>query len=111
MLAKQAQNSKEEAYVQLDKTQIYRIGVGARVNPPSTSSFFMEVIIKLSAENDEVDLQRLENTLACLKALKARGYTLAYENGNCISCETTTAVQHPKEEYQAIKAVMQEAHL
>ena len=110
-LAKQAQNSKEkEAYQQLEKTQTYRIGVGARANPPAPS-FFVEIIINLSTENGEVDLQHLEKTLKCLKALKARRYTLTYEDGNCISCETSTAIQSPHEEYLVIKALMQQAHL
>ncbi len=111
-LSKKAQGSVEkEAYVQLEKTSTYRIGVGARANPPTLPSFFVEVIINLSTNNRQVDLQRLENTLTCLKSLKARGYALTYEDGSCISCETMSTLQNPNEEYKAIKALMQEAHL
>ena len=111
-LAKQAQDLEEkEAYIQLDKTQSYRIGMGARANPPTTPSFFVEVILNLSTERGKVDLQRLENILACLKTLKARGYTLNYEDNNYISCEKATEIQNPNKEYQAIKALMQEIHL
>jgi predicted Zn-ribbon and HTH transcriptional regulator len=111
-LAKQAQVSEEkEAYIQLDKTQSYRIGMGARANPPAMPSFFVEVILNLSTKNRNVDLQRLENILACLKTLKARGYTLICEDSNCISCETAFDIQNSNREYQAIKAVMQTINL
>ena len=111
-LSKRAQSSVEkEAYIQWERTSTYRIGVGAKANPPTLPSFFVEVIISLSTDNRQVDLQRLENTLACLKSLKARGYTLTYEDGGFISCETTGALPDPNEEYKAIKALIQEVHL
>ncbi len=111
-LSEKAQGSIEkEAYVQLKKTTTYRLGVGARAKPPNLPSFFVEVIINLSPDNRQVDLLRLENSVACLKLLKARGYTLTYEDDSCISCETTSACQDPNEEYKAIKALIQKAHL
>jgi hypothetical protein len=111
-IGKHAQVSDEkEAYVQLEKTQTYRIGVGARAHSPNISSFFIEVIIKLSSEIGKVDLRRLEKALMCLKALKARGYTLAYEDDDCISCELVTEARNPDKEYQAIKVLMQEIYL
>jgi hypothetical protein len=111
-LARHAQSSIEkEAYVQLEKTGMYRIGVGARANQSNASTFFVEVLINLSAENKEVDLQQMEDIVACLKALKLRGYSLTYEDGNCISCETKTAVEDPSQEYRIVKTLMQKAHL
>ena len=110
-LTNQAQNSKEkEAYIQLEKTKTYRIGAGARANPPSTSTLFVEVIINLSAENNEVDVRRLENALILLKQLKARGYKSTYEDGNHILCESTNNVQNPNSEYQTIRTLIQKAH-
>ncbi len=111
-LSKLAQNSKEkEVYVQLEKKRFCRIGVGARKNAPTSTSFFMEVIVNLSADDSQVDLMHLENALTCLKALKARGYALTYEGEACISCETTSAVQNPNEEFRAIKALIKEAQI
>ena len=106
-MAEEARTSKlKETYRLLEKNQTYRIGVGARANLPETSSFFVEVVLNLAAENGEVDVARLEKILAFLKAIKARGYSLTFEDGNCISCETTAAVENPSEEYFALKTMM-----
>ena len=110
-LSKRAQGSIEkEAYVQLEKTTTYRIGVGARASPSTMPSFFVEVIINLSKDR-QVDLKQLEKTLSCLKSLKDRGYTLTYEDGGSISCEITCTVEDPNEEYKTIKSLIQIAHL
>jgi hypothetical protein len=105
-LAEQAKASiHKETYRLLEKNHAYRIGVGARANLPDASSFFVEVIINLSPKNGEVDLWRLEKTLSCLKKLKTKGYSLTYEDGNCISCETTKPIQNLNEEYTALKSL------
>jgi hypothetical protein len=107
-LSQQATSSiAKEAYLQLEKTQAYRIGVGARATLPTNSSFFVEINFSLSSEDGKVDLQRLENILACLKALEARGYTLTYDDSNCISCETKENVLNPNEEYREIKVLIE----
>jgi hypothetical protein len=111
MLAKQAQVSEDkEVYVQLEKTRSFRIGMGSRAQPPMLS-FFIEVIINLSTENMEVNLQRLENIFSCLKTLKAREYTLCFEDNNCISCEKAIEQQNLDEEYRSVKTLMQKVHL
>jgi len=69
-LVKKAKTSRDkEAFKLLENTQSYRIGVGVRAASPDSLSFFIEIIIKLSTENDEVNLQRFEKTLCLLKAL------------------------------------------
>ncbi len=99
-----AQSKHKETYHLLEKNQAYRIGVGARAKMPTPPSFFVEAIINMATDG-EVNLIQLERILQCLKTLKDRGYTLTYEDGNCISCETTTSVQDPNKEYQTIKMV------
>jgi len=107
-LSEQAISSKaKEAYLQLEKKQTYRIGVGARATLPTKSSFFLEINFSLSSTDGKVDLQRLEKILACLKALEARGYMLTYDDSNCISCETKKNVQNPNEEYRTIKVLIE----
>jgi hypothetical protein len=105
-LAKQAKASPDkEAYKQLEKTSLYRIGVGARAEAGG-ASFFLEVLLALSAGSDEVDLGHLEKALNCLKTLKARGYLLTFEDNNKISCEATLKVGNPNQEYLAVKSVL-----
>ena len=105
-LVEEAKASRDkEAYKLLENTPSYRIGVGARIDSPNPPSFFIEVIVKLSTENDEVNLLRLEKTLRLLKALQTRGYSLTYEDDNSISCETTTSIHEISQEYEAAKSI------
>jgi hypothetical protein len=98
----------KEAFSMLEKNQVYRIGVGARADSTDATSFFMEVLINLTMETCKVNILRLEKTLNCLKMLQARGYSLTFEGGNCISCEKKF-VQHPDKEYATIKTTLKTA--
>ena len=95
----------KEAYQAINKTQAYRIGVGARANPPD-ASFFIEVMVNLSDETKKVDLTKLENILRFLKILQTKNYSLTYEDDNCIQCETARASQDLNEEYLAIESLL-----
>jgi len=106
-LIEEAKTSRDkEAYKLLEKTLSYRIGVGARIDSPNPPSFFIEVIVKFSTEDSEVNLPRLEKTLRLLKALQTRGYSLTYQDGNSISCETTTSINLISQEYDATKSII-----
>ena len=105
-LIEEAKTSRDkEAYKLLEKTPSYRIGVGARTELPNPT-LFIEVIVKLSTENGEVNLSRLEKALRLLKALQTRGYSLTYQDGNSISCETTTSIHEISQEYDAAKSII-----
>jgi len=105
-LCQVAKNSADkESYQLLNKTQGYRVGVGARVTPPGTS-FFIEVIVNLSDESKKVDLTKLESILRFLRILQTKNYSLTYEDDNCIQCETTRASQDLNEEYLSIEALL-----
>ncbi len=106
-LAKEARVSKnKETYQLIEKNQIYRIGVGARTDSTDTPSFFIEILISLSAGSGKVDLSHLEKALTCLKTLQSKGYLLAYEDGNSVSCEKKR-LQDLNEEYLAVKSILQ----
>lgn len=96
---------EKEAYRQLEKTATYRIGVGARVNSSDDLSFFLEIVVKLSSENSELDLPRLEKSLAFLKVLQMRGYSITYQDNNSVSCEIKTSKQEIHEEYATAKSL------
>lgn len=98
-------STDKESYQVMHKTQLYRIGVGARVTSPD-ASFFIEVIINLSDETKKVDLTKLENTTRFLRILQTRKYTLNYEDENCIQCETTKSSKDLNEEYLSIKKLL-----
>jgi hypothetical protein len=105
-LKEAALKSKEkEAYRQLHKTSTYRIGVGARADQSQSDvpSFFLEIIIKLSKENSELNLPRLERTLKFLKTLQTRGYSITCQDNNSVSCEIQTSNLEIHQEYTATK--------
>jgi hypothetical protein len=92
----------KEAYKQLEKNEIFRVGVGARANSLEEPPFFIEVNIKLSKESGEVDLLKLSKALKCLKSLQAKGYSLTYQDDTCISCEKTKNPENIAEEYNEV---------
>mgnify|MGYP001187674828 CR=1 FL=1 len=106
-LAEQAKAAPhKETYKLLQKNRVYRIGAGARAAPNGTlPCFFLEALINLSSSSGEVDLSLLEKVLSCLKTLHQRGYLLAYEDGNTISCEKR-AIANLNEEYQTLQALL-----
>jgi hypothetical protein len=107
VLLKKAQDSEhKEAYKPLDRNPSFRIGVGVRLTPPNSPSFFVEILIYLCSSSSAPDLKLLENSLICLKELQARNYTLTCQDDNCISCETAVPVQNLTEEYAAVKSLI-----
>ncbi len=107
-LSEKAKASKDkEAYKLLERTLAYRIGVGSRITSSDTPTYFVEIVINLGKGDDKVDVTHLEKARICLKDLKSLNYSLTYEEGNSITCETTKTAEELNDEYQAVKQVMQ----
>jgi len=96
----------KEAYKMLDKTRSYRIGVGTKVDSPTSPSFFIEVIIKLSPENGKVNLQRLRRMLISLEALQKEGYILSYQDDNTVCCEKTILIYEILQQLNVAKSII-----
>ena len=109
-LLEEAETSEhQEAYRTLERRLNYRIGVGVRITPPKLPSFFVEVIIYLCPSFEIADLDVLEKSLACLKKLKAKQYTVTCQDNNCLSCETMVPAPNLAEEYREIQTLMKES--
>jgi hypothetical protein len=107
-LVKEAKSSEhKEAYRLLERDHTFRIGVGARVDSSAAPSFFIEIIISLCPNSSEVDIQNLEKILLFLKAFQARGYSLIYQDGKCISCERSLSAKSLHTEYETIKSLIE----
>jgi len=105
-LVKEAENAEhKETFKQLQRSKTFRVGIGARTETPKPS-FFIEIIINLAPGSSEVDLRHLEKTVKCLKALQARKYTLTYQDGNCIACETALEAKNLTQEYTATTTLL-----
>jgi hypothetical protein len=98
LLEKAKASEHKEAYRQIERNKTYRIGIGARVET-TTPSFFVEIIINLTLESNEVNIHHLEKTINCLKHLREKNYTLTYQDFNCISCEANIEPQNLTKEY------------
>jgi hypothetical protein len=96
----------KEAYRTVDKNQNFRIGIGVRLTSPNTPSFFIEILLHLCPSLSNVNLETLEKSVTCLKALQARNYALTCQDDNHISCEKAATVQNLAKEYAAVKALM-----
>ena len=87
-LQEEAKKSEvKEAFTVVAKMQNCRIGVGARLESPETSAFFVEVLVSLFTSHHPLNLDLVEKNLFLLRQLDERGYVLNCEEDGCISCE------------------------
>ena len=107
LIAEAASSEHKEAYKTLDRNLNYRIGVGARTAPPNPPSFFVEILIYLSRDDNKVDVRILEKSIACFKELQARNFKTVFQDDNCISCEAQVSGEKLESEYQLIKSLVQ----
>jgi hypothetical protein len=106
-LAAEAESSEhKEAYKLLYRNARFRIGSGARITSPNNPTFFLEILIHLTSENNEVDMQVLEKTTSTLKELQARNFKTTFQDNNCISCEAAVAKEKLKTEYEWAKTMV-----
>ena len=107
VLLEKAKNSEhKESYRVLERSRNYRIGIGARLEPPDQPSFFFEILVYLCPQSSKFDLQVLEKNLVFLKELQAREYSLSCQDDKCITCETTVPPQNLAAEYETIKSII-----
>lgn len=95
-----------ESYTVLEKTRHYRIGVGARLEPSGQPSYFLEVVVYLCPSASEVDTALLEKSLAFLKDLQTRSYSLSCEDDGSVSCEINASPYNLSSEYEAVKSAI-----
>ena len=107
LIAEAASSEHKEAYKMLDRSLNYRIGVGARTAPPNHPSFFVEILIHLSRDDNKADLRILERSLACLKELQARNFKTVFQDDNCVSCEAQVSGEKLESEYDLTKSLVQ----
>lgn len=97
-----------EACKTLHRGKYCRIGVGARVQSEGgETTFFFEVIVSLSSSMPQLKTAQLEKRVAILKELEKRGYFLAFDDADCVSCEITLPPQDLSSEYDAIVRLME----
>lgn len=107
LLKAEAKTSEHgESYGVLERTRNYRIGVGARLGPSGQAFYFLEVVVHLCPSASEVDTALLEKSLAFLKELQARRYSLSCEDDGSISCEIDLSPDNLDTEYEAVKSAV-----
>jgi hypothetical protein len=106
LLSEAEASEHQEAYRMLEKAVSYRIGAGVRLTPPNPPHFFVEIILYLAPSDERVDVSILEKSVSTLKELQARGFTAAFQDGNCISCENQTSAEQLPREHELAKTLM-----
>lgn len=106
-LQEEAKKSEDnEAFTVLARMQNCRIGVGARLETPENTAFFVEVIVTLCASHHPVNLDLVEKNLLLLRRLEARGYVLNCEEDICISCELSVPSKNLIAENKATSSIV-----
>ena len=107
VLKSEAETSEHgESYRAIERSHNYRIGVGARLAPSGQAFYFLEVVVHLCPTPSEVDTALLEKSLAFLKELEARRYSLSCEDDGSISCEIGLTPDDLDTEYGAVKVAI-----
>jgi hypothetical protein len=110
-LQEEAKKSEvNEAFTIVTKMQNCRIGVGARLESPETSAYFVEVLISLCTSHHPVNLDLAEKNLFLLRQLDKRGYMLNCEEDGCISCELIVSSEKLIAECEAATLIIENAH-
>jgi hypothetical protein len=109
-LLEQAQRAEDgEAFKELERTENYRIGVGARALPPkNTTGIFFELLVPLLT-GPAVDLDLIEGGLQLMRKLSERGYRLSLLDGNCVACEARIEIDRVEAELKAVKELANKA--
>lgn len=107
LLLETAQSSPhKEAYIVLETSPSYRIGVGVRLPSSNHPSFFIEVIIQLCLNSSQVDLSLLEKKMTFLKELEKRNYFLTCQDDHSIWGEITISPKNLATEYETINSIV-----
>jgi len=107
-LQREAKKSEDkEAFTVLARMPNYRVGVGARLESPEQTVFFVEIIVSLRAGHHVVNLDFLEKNLVILRQLKERGYVLTCEEDGTVSCELAVPSKKLTAEYEATTLIIE----
>lgn len=107
-LQEEAKKSEDkEAFTVLARIPNCRVGVGARLESPEQTVFFVEIIVSLCAGHHVVNLDFLEKNLAILRQLKERGYVLTCEGDGTVSCELAVPSKNLTAEYEAATLIIE----
>ena len=108
LLQKEAKKSEDkEAFQVLTRKANFRIGVGARLESPTKTVFFIEITANLYSGNPDLELDFLEKNLTVLRKLKKRGYSLVSDADGTVSCELTVPLKNLAREYNVTKSMIE----
>ena len=105
MLEEATKSENKESYKLVERNKGYRIGVGVELAPSGQPLFFIEIVVNLCTDSSRAVLPILERSLAFLKDLEAKGYSISCQDGNFISCQKPVKSSDLKTEYEAIRSI------
>ena len=107
-LQEKAEGSEhKEAFLVLEKSKHYRIGVGVRLPSSNHPSFFIEILVYLCLNASQVDLSLLEKKVNFLKELQGRTYVLICQQDGSICSELIISPKNLATEYETINSIVE----
>ncbi len=106
MKEKAKESDYSESYHIIEQNCDFRIGTGVRVKESKDSDIFMEVVIILCEDGDELDLRLLKDKIEIIDELRKNGYEAKCDDDNSITCEKTIEGLDFDEEFMKLKDVL-----
>lgn len=87
LLKRARRSAGGEAYASIAKAPGFRVGVGARMVRGRDPSVFVEIVLDPFPERPRVNPGCLANEGEIIAQLEARGYAIACDEDNTVTCE------------------------
>jgi len=95
-----------ETYHIIEQNGDFRIGTGVRMKEPEESDFFIEVVIILCDDGEDVDLSILKDKIDVIDELMDSGYEAKCDDDNSITCEKKIKGSNFEDEFLGLKKIL-----
>lgn len=95
-----------EAYHIIEQNCDFRIGTGVRMKEAEDTDIFMEVVILLCDDGDDVELDLLRGKIDVIEKLTYSGYEAKCDDDNSITCEKKIEGLNFDDEFLRLKDIL-----
>jgi len=107
--AEEARSSDDrEGYIVVARGDRFKIGLVARIEESERITYSLELLVRLTDENCEVDPLRIKHLMGIADFLTERGYCLTSEEGGWIFAECNVTPGNIKDGSEFLISLMEE---
>ena len=110
MKEKARASDHSETYHIIEQNCDFRIGTGVRMKETKDTDIFIEVVIILCDDGDEVDLKLLREKIDVIDELESSGYLAKCDDDNSITCEKTIKGLEFEDEFLKLKDILMDIY-